>query len=456
MRRAVAFLLPALAVLALAACGGDSTSSAGSPPVPESSSFYASLNVSSSSQQWTAAQKLATRVPALRSMLQSSLGGVSLNDLAATLGSTVDAAAIDTGGTQPEIVGMTEAKDSKKLTELLAKSSPKPVVREIDGWTVWGTAKALDQLEQQLKKGRLSDSSAFKDATKAEPQDGLATLYANGSFATSALSSLGSQAGSLGALGGLQGLSGIGSFSWVSLSARVTDAGLVLDGTVKGGPAASTDAGSLLASLPSDSMVIADLDASGLGKQLGGSHGTLLPGVSGKQLADLLGGELAVAVSGGSKPLLTVALKPTDVAAAAQTVQTLLGELSALGGKTPEQLTIGGNQVTKVALGNASFYVGRVGDALLLATGTSAFEASGKGAGGAAFDAARKALGMPAKTAGFVFVDFKQLSSLGGASSLGVKVTPKQAQALQGLSTLLVYAEPKDGATHLKGLLATG
>ncbi|MGZ4397505.1 MAG: hypothetical protein ACXVZ1_03705, partial [Gaiellaceae bacterium] len=88
MRRAVAFLLPALAVLALAACGGDSTSSAGSPPVPESSSFYASLNVSRSSQQWAAAQKLATRIPALRSMLQSGLGGVSLNDLAATLGST--------------------------------------------------------------------------------------------------------------------------------------------------------------------------------------------------------------------------------------------------------------------------------------------------------------------------------------------------------------------------------
>jgi hypothetical protein len=461
MRRLSALIVVLLlAALGLAACGGDGSSSS-SPPAPASALFYASVNIDSSGGQWQEAQKLMQRAPALSSLLPSALGSRGdLSQLTSALGGRVVAVGISTGDPTggEEIVGMADPKDSKQLDGLLAKLSPKPVVRRIDGWTVWGSTKALDRLEQQLEQGKLADAASFEEAMKAEPEEGLLTLYVDGPAASKALSSLASSrsAGSLGILGSLQGIAGSSTpFSWLAGSGKVTDKGLLFDAVLKGAPAASANAGSLLAALPASSSLIADLDVSGLGKQLAGSSSSPLPGASAKQIGDLLSGELGAAISGGARPVLTLALRPNDVASATAMVQTLLGGLSSLGGKAPEHLKLAGADVTRVSLGSTSLYLGRLGDALVLSTSEAGFTGP-RGAGGAAFEAAKKALGMPDKTTGFVFADLKQLASVAGvASSLGIKV-PSQAQSLKGLSSLLFYAEPQGAELHLKGLLATG
>jgi hypothetical protein len=459
MRRVVATtIVLLLAALGLAACGSDSSSSP--PPVPSGAIFYGSINVGG--DQWQAAMKLAQKVPAFSSLLQSALNQkTDLPQLASALGSKVAAVGVSsdtsTSG-QDLVVGMSNPSDSKKLEDLLAKTDPKPVVRELDGWTVWGSTKSLDLLEQELKQGKLVDSDGYKQALKAEPDDGLMWAFVDGSAAGKALASLGSQSsGSLGILGSLQGLAGsTTTFKWLAGSGKATDNGLLFDGILEGGPAATANAGPILKALPADSALIADIDLSGLAKQLAGSSSSPIPGVDAKQLGELLGGELGLSVSGGAQPVLTVALQPKDIASATSLVQTLLTQLSALTGKAPEQLQVAGTTVTKVSLGSLGLYVGRLGDALLLTTSEAGFT-DPRGAGGAAFDAAKKALGMPDKTAGFVYVDLKQLSQLAAAaSSLGLKLPSQDAQALQGLSSLLFYAEPQKGQMHLKGILAAG
>jgi hypothetical protein len=188
MRRAFGALVAAGAVLA-AGCGGGGAGGgvpaataklpAGASVAPRSAALFLAIDTSFHSRQWRRSVALFRRFPGsaelLRMLRRSSNASLAL-------GPESDLVFLDYGRNGGDLVGLTRPRSKAKLVALLARGGgPRPVTRELHGWTlVAQSRRLLDRFERDSKRGVLAGDDAFKDAMGRLDQPAAVRLYAAG------------------------------------------------------------------------------------------------------------------------------------------------------------------------------------------------------------------------------------------------------------------------------------
>lgn len=237
MRRSLAALTGALALVA-AGCGGGGGSggggSGGSVPdaasvVPASAPVLITVNSAFSSDQWKKTAALFRKFPDAVDLLaqaQKGLNGVRPSDFRTALGPEVDIVFLDFEKGGNNVVVLTQPKDKAKLKALLAKSDEPPASMDVGTWTVFADErKKLDLFDRARRDGTLDGSSTFKDAMKEAASDAEATVYLNGQAVQNRLEK--SLATSSAKVGSTRDL---GKLDWLIASATAKDGGVSISG----------------------------------------------------------------------------------------------------------------------------------------------------------------------------------------------------------------------------------
>ena len=499
MRRVfISFVLLLAFMLVFAGCGGSSKSKSkskstpsnvsasvpGAEMAPASALAFASISTDSTGAQWQQAQKLLARVPAAQKALDKLFTqiGVNLADVEQALGPNTSIVELGTAA-KPLGVVLTEPRDAAKLKSLLAgvKSKKKILTAEVGSWLAASDSQAaLDQLQSEVAKGKLSDSSTFKQAVAGLPADALARVYFTGSTISSATSAITSGTSTSTTSSLLNNAIKKNQLDWAALAVKAVADGFSVEGIFKGQKALANSTSTLIAELPSETAFLVDLNGKALGLDKAvtnlrsnakyGSQVTQMEAVLGVKLEDvaaLAGSEMAVYGTGSGIGLL---IKAPDPAKATLLIDKVVALLSAqLGGKS-KTLSVGGAQAHQLTLGKTTLYVGVKGSDLFLATNPAVLPGTSQLSSDPVYAAAAKALPVPDANAGVAYVNFEQLAALStsndplvqslskllkssvtqlGGSSTQLNTDPD----LQGLSALLGYIVANGDKVELKAQL---
>jgi hypothetical protein len=463
--------LPLLVALALVSgCGGGATTSgsseSGATVVGDGALAFVSVSSDLGSAQWKQLDKLAQKFPyrdQALTQIKQELAKQNLDydkDVKPALGPEVDVVVAEGASVNKTVtVLMTKPDDPGIFKALVAKlnassSGSAAVYREVNGWYLASnTQEAIDKVVKG-NAGALADNAAFKDAMSKLPGDALAKAYVNGKE----LAPLIRQAATRG--GGSQfdpSTVGLDKLDYVAASLSAESDGLRVRGASKGSGAEALGAGDfssiLLGRVPGDALAFLDFRGGGtadqlkklesnpqLGKSLQQLQATL--GVSLDDLLPLLRNEVGFYLRPGAGiPEFSLALSPSDTAAALSTLDKVAAKVAALtGGK----LTTG--TVRTLNLGQVTLHYGAADGHVLITSGINGISEFGgsesKLPDSADFKEAKSAAGMPDSTGGFVYIDLKNTIPLieGFAGLAGQSLPPSVAGNLRPLRSLVAWA----------------
>jgi hypothetical protein len=456
----LAFLLTG-SLLLLAGCGSSSSSKSstavqGADVVPASALGFIAINSDTSGTQWKQATQLLARFPQAEQSLNNSLkgSGVSLTDIEQALGKNTDVVLLGSASSLQTVL-LTNPSDSSKLKSLISSGGGNVVSTSIGSWTaVSDSQSALDQLKSETSKGKLSDSSDFKDAVANLPSDALATMYLSGDELKQAASSATSNST-------LSGLVGSSQVKWLGLSASTTSDGVLIQADVNAQSSIGSATSTLVNQLPSGTTLVVDFNGKALGldkavtKALGSQAASLAAlGLTSDDISSLLGSEMAIY---GTQTGLGLLIKAPN----SDKVLSLIDRLAAMAGGqvrvTP--ITVAGVSAKKLQIGAVGIDYGVENGSLFFITDEASFPGTSKIADNPVYSAAAKELSIPSSTAGIFFVDFSKLGTLiqnveSLAQSLGSSsTTVPNLSSLQNLSALLGYISGKGDTIEVKALL---
>ncbi|MGD0273451.1 MAG: hypothetical protein ABSB96_06970 [Gaiellaceae bacterium] len=472
--------------LVLAACGSksksknSSSSSNGSSSIPgaeiapASAIGFVSISTDSSGAQWQQAKKLIARIPAAQKALDKALSGsgAMLSDFEQALGTTTVLVELGTAAKPVDVV-LTNTTDAAKLKSLLAKDSSKkkPVTTEVGSWlAVADSQAALDQYQSAAAKGKLADSSIFKQALESVPADALVKAYLTGSAITATAGNLGSSSTSklLGSAAKKNQL------EWGTLAVSAVPEGFSVSGTFKGKSSLANSSSSLIGELPSATAIAVDLNGKALGLdkavlslRKNAKYGKQIPqieavlGVKLEDPAALAGSEMSIY---GTSSGIGLLIKAPNAAQSKAMLDKAIKLLSAQLSGSSKSASVGGVKATELTLGKMKIYYGVKDGDLFVVTSANALPGAGKLSSGPVYAAAAKALSIPASNAGVLFIDFAQLAQLAKSGnsvvkslgSLGGSSTTKTSSGFdpRGVSALLGYIAANGDKVELKALLS--
>jgi hypothetical protein len=463
--------LPLLAALALVSgCGSKATTSgsseSGATVVGEGALAFVSVSSDLGSSQWQQADKLAQKFSSYDQALaqiKQKLAKQNLDydkDVKPALGPEVDVVVAQGASANKTVtVLLTKPDDPGIFKALVAKlnsssSGSAAVYREVNGWYLASdTQEAIDKVVKG-NAGALADNAAFKEAMSKLPGDALAKAYVNGTELAPLIRKAAAQGG------GSQldpSALGLDKLDYVAASLSAENDGLRVRGASKGAGAQALGAGeftsSLLEKVPGDALALLDFRGGGTADQLKKLESNpqfaqslqqlqATLGVSLDDLLELVRNETGFYLRPGAGiPEFSLALSPSDTAAALATLDKLAAKLAPLaGGKfTP-------GTVRTLDLGRFTLHYGVSGDHVLITSGINGITDFG-GSGSklpesADFKEAKSAAGMPDSTGGFVYVDLKNAIPLieGFAGLAGQSLPPSVAENLRPLRSLVAWA----------------
>lgn len=461
------FALPTaclFAVLALATgcAGAKATASA----IPDSASLapadalaFATVTTDEGSDQWKQAASLLERIPGAADGVSSSLGpalrGEGLdwaNDVRPALGPEL--VVVATAKQQPIV--LLRPEDEAKLDALVAKSDTEVVRGTVDGWQALAQSQAaLDDYRAALAKGTLADDDAFTRGFEALPADALARLWADTVSLSKALPLSG------------QGSSSDLGIDWFAAALSAEDDGVLLTF------AARTPGGGdtryepvLFRRVPADAVAALSfggtqglLDRIQGAVPLDGVSGEIekLTGISLRSVVDALSGEgvLYVRPGGAKVPEATLVLRPPSPSKTWDTVDRLARKLAEQAKTTVTVQTENGVEVRKVVTDQATVAYARVGDTIVVTTGTEGirtFLADGpKLVDSEAYKSAAASVDLGERTRGFLYVDVDGLLPL--AEQAGAKVPPDAKDMIAALDSFILQSTGKGDVTTVSGFL---
>ena len=468
--------LPLLAALALVSgCGSKATTSgsseSGATVVGEGALAFVSVSSDLGSSQWQQLDKLARKF----SFRDQALAKVKLElakqhldydqDVKPALGPEVDVVvAGGTAGASGNSVGgsvavlMTKPDDAAKFKALIAKVNSSggstAVYREVNGWYLASDKQASIDKVLKGSGGALADDPAFKDAMSKLPGDALVKAYLDGNqlaaFVRQAAAKQGGTPFDPSTIG-------LDKLDYVAASVSAENDGLRVRGASKGSGTEALGAGDyaskLLDKVPGDALALLDFRGGGISDQLKKLESNpqfaqslqqleAMLGVSLDDLLELVRNETGFYLRPGAGiPEFSLALTPSDTAAALATLDKLAAKVASLaGGKfTP-------GTVRTLDLGQFALHYGTSGDHVVITSGINGitdFGGSGsKLPDSADFKEAKSAAGMPDSTGGFVYVDLKNAIPLieGFAGLAGQSLPPSVAGNLRPLRSLVAWA----------------
>jgi hypothetical protein len=445
VRATILAALAAAAVLTVSACGsagaaGSTTLGGAASLAPSDTVAFIAIDSNLSSGQWDSLNGLLDKFPSRDKLLAQLRQGFEQKtkvdwetDVKPALGDELDIVVLS--GKQKQYVGLTQSHDQAKLDALLKKAGA--VSMQVAGWTAFAeTQGALDTFA--AAKAKLVDDNLYRVATAKLSDTALVHAYANGIEAQKLLN-----------LTTKDPTQAVG-FEWASADVTAAGDGLRFHAYARDGMMANIPAqrrpvptqpyqSHLLDEIPAGALLVADFvakpgmfelaDGSKLPLQ-GALHAdpTLLA-----KLDQIVGGETALYVRQGGlmMPELTIVTQPGDTHAAEAALADVLKTLKAQG--------------TGI-LGRLDFVHAVIGGQLVASTsqkGIEDFRSGGaKLSGDSTFERARKSVGMPSETTGFLFVNVKDALPLVQAFGplLGLKVAPALQNAdLSALRTLAAY-----------------
>lgn len=460
-----------LALLLLAAgCGGSAPAGGAAAVAPAEAVAYVWLDADRRSTQWRTALAVVDRIPGARPALETVIGrtlvaaGVTAGtELEAALGPEVAVAVLP----RWRAVVLTRPRDPAALERLLGRL-PAPAARaEIEGWTAVAERQAdLDAFRQALARGRLDQDERFRALTGRLPAGALVRVFARGDV----LADLPARAA--GALPQLPGASGLASLPAgdVALALSSEADGLRISGAVRParGEPGTTYVPTLLERVPAGASLAVSFSGSAALvarlRELAGGAGAAkqledLTGVPLVRVAQLFTGEgLLYARRAGVVPELTLALRPADPAAGAETLARLARSLAKRTGARVSTAMERGVEVTRIGSGGASLSLGRVGDLLVATTapgGPASFGAGGDSlVNDPAFAAAAKRAGFEGRTSGLAYADPARLLSLVDATGNGGAAPAGLRRALGALGGIVLQTQAEgDGSATLTGFV---
>ena len=493
MRRPLLALLVALLSLPLAACGGGSKStSAGSSDgggatiAPKSAPFLVRLNTAWDSPQWTSLNALLAKLPNGDKVL-SGIGGQSVDfeqDVKPALGPETDVFTLNGADLDKKVfLGANQPLDATKFHALLAKSDNPPVAEEIDGWQVIADKRGtIDRYKLAKRDGTLDDNANYKAAMESLPDAALARLYVDGptlrrvlaaKSVSSTTSGSSSGAGALSSLGKGSGpVPGVGRLSWLAGALSAQEKGFAADLRLKADELEATPFKPTLASqVPADVSLFVDLkglDATldeakrmpSIQKQLGGAQQAL--GGLIDEVIGLFKGETAITLrSVGGKTEFTLLVTVDDAEKAKGTLDKLATLVGALTQKTPEPVTVAGQDFQKLALGKTNLYYGVLDGKLVVTNAEGAITSLVNGpylADSQAYKDVSEAAGLPDESTGIFYVDVPKLvpliDSLAKSGKNGKPLSPDAKAHLEALSTALLYGSVDGDVLSVKGFVS--
>ena len=463
--------LPLLASLALVSgCGGKATTSgsseSGATVVGEGALAFVSVSSDLGSSQWQQldklAQKFSFRDQAVAKFKQQ-LAKQHLDydqDVKPALGPEVDVVVAEGPSLDKTLaVLMTKPDDPGKFKALVAKlnsssSGRDAVYREVNGWYL--ASDKQEAIDKVIKGsgGSLADHAAFKDAMAKLPGDALAKAYVNGKGLAPLIREAAAKRG------GSQfdpSTIGLDKLDYAAASLSAEDDGVRIRGASKGTGSESLGAGdfssSLLDKVPGDALALLDFRGGGTADQLKKLESSpqfsqslqqlqAMLGVSLDDLLELLRNETGFYLRPGAGiPEFSLALSPSNKAAALSTLDKLAAKVAGLtGGK----LTSG--TVRTLDLGRFALHYGAAGDHVVITSGINGIAdfsgSESKLPDSADFKEAKSAAGMPDSTGGFVYVDLKNAIPLieGFAGLAGQSLPPSVTGNLRPLRSLVAWA----------------
>jgi hypothetical protein len=473
--------------LTAAACGGSGSDPAAGAAgiVPASVPLYVAVNTDLDGDQITKAHALIDRFPGgegFLHMMAAQLGkeGVSFErDVKPALGPELDVVLLNVPqqGQDPDVVALLQPADKDKLEALLAKGlepgEPKPVTREIEGWTAVAENQAvLDRFEQARGDESLEDTDAFKDAMDGLPGDALSHAYVNvEQLAKSALAQSAQQLGSaqLDQAFGQTGLSQLGA------AVTAEDDGFRLDATTGAGKNAEDFEPSLPSVLPAGALAYVGIGdvAKGIREALNraGEQNPQLDqqiaqaelglGASiDKDVLPLFEQESALAVypaaTGEDEPGIVLALKTDDPQGRMNTIDRILTRIGQFGApiSAPQATQAGGVAAHVVSVsGEYSIYYAALGDKLVITNDPELLaKTNGNGAKLATdptFRHAQSAADVPGDVQSLIYVNLKAVKPL-----VAKDAPPQVTENLEPLNSFVLYGSKDDDRVKLSGFLA--
>jgi Protein of unknown function (DUF3352) len=463
--------LPLLASLALVSgCGGKATTSgsseSGAIVVADGALAFVSVSSDLGSSQWQQLDKLAQKFPFRDQALakfNQELAKQHLDydqDVKPALGPEVDVVIAEGASVDKTVtVLMTKPDDPGKFKALVAKlnsssSGSGAVYREVNGWYLASnTQEAIDKVVKG-NAGALANNAAFKEAMSKLPGDALAKAYVNGKELAPLIREAAAQGG------GSQfdpSTIGLDKLDYVAASLSAEDDGVRIRGASKGSGSEAFGAGdftsSLLDKVPGDALALLDFRGEGTADQLKKLESNpqfaqslqqlqAMLGVSLDDLLELVRNETGFYLRPGAGiPEFSLALTPSDTAAALSTLDKLAAKVASLaGGKfTP-------GAVRTLDLGQIALHYGTSGDHVVITSGINGISDFGgsesKLPDSADFKEAKSAAGMPDSTGGFVYLDLKNAIPLieGSAGLAGQSLPPSLSANLRPLRSLVAWA----------------
>lgn len=359
MRIFAAVSIAAAAVLA--GCGGSSEPASGeaASAVPASAAAYVSVQSDLDSAQWKQVEDLLGRFPdgeRATERLHGDLGdGVNYErDVDPALGPTLELVWLDFANDGEDVVALTQSDDEDKLRELVRKGDEPAVVGEVDDWSAVARNQALiDRFRSALDGGALADDAGFQAATDELPDEALATLYADGEEATSALEEAIRERG-----GSTGDLESAGRLEAGAAALEAADEGFRLTAFFRthGVSPEVTDVGRLLKDVPSGALLAVNFHGT---RELADRFTSQRLGPFAEQfgsalraLASLLQGEGVLYVRPAAAiPEVTLLLAPPDAAGAKAQLDLLTTTLPVIGAASRHETAIADVQATVLDLG---------------------------------------------------------------------------------------------------------
>jgi hypothetical protein len=491
VRRTLAALTGALALLAAGCGGGGGGGGGGNGSVPDAASvvpasapILVAINSDFSSDQWQKVTALFHKFPdgnRLLAQAEKGLNGVRPSDFRTALGPEVDVALLDFTNGGNDAVVLTQPKDKAKLKALFAKSDQPPISEDVGSWIVLtNDRKKLDLFDQERKGGTLDGSGTFKDAMKAAPSDSEAIVYVNGQAVQTALEK--ALASSSGALKSLR--SALGRLDSIVAWASARQNGVLIGGDVNGSfkSAPATYKPALPGELPAGALAVlsfAHLDkplaqiykavesaSPSFKSQLDQAEGLLGLSVEG-DLLPIFSGEGALAVypapgkaaAGSAIPAIVFVQEVSDESKVRTLLTRLAAILTASGRVKATPTTAGGVSAEKLTFGRISV-LAAVFDGKLVATNSVALIAelrsSGDRLSGDAFyKEAAAAAGMPSDVLGFLYLNLHAgLQTAFDLAEQSGSTVPKAARDNTApLRSALLYSTTKSGGYRFGGFV---
>ena len=476
------------AALALAGCGAsEKASSGGAEIVPANAPAFVTVDSNADSSQWRQIEELLEKFPdgdqgirLLRASFEEDMKLDWERDVKPALGDEISLVWLDVKGRGANVVAVTKPKDKEKFLAAVEKGNAnmqqpgdKPLlVGELDDWLILSDSQAnIERFKQQVPEGAsLADDATYQDALAELPDDSLVAVFARGRELLQVIEDTALLPG-----GSLFQLQSGQRPEFIAAALAAQDEGLRFVTASRAEAEAAnqveTFESKLLADVPGDAVAfVAFRGGDAFDRQLQQLQGEAMTGQALKEFEQMFGlkidaitglvkNEVALYVRAGTPfPEVTLLLEAPNeqqaLTAVDLVVKQLIKDLPAQPCQEPEEQA--GVKVNCVDLGQVSIRYAAFDGKVVITTGAQSIEEIRSGgprlADDDAFKSARDAAGMPAETAGFVWLDFEDglplVLGLADASSgsNSLPFPPAVRRNLEPLRSLVAWAD-RDGRT---------